>query len=72
MLMEGRVVRHIVPGDLPSIREWIKAMRERKIERVIDAPEKRADGAHVPTLETAIIDPKRINQFIDREGLVRL
>jgi hypothetical protein len=62
-------MRHIISGDLPTIREWIKGVREAKIKRVIDAPEKRAAGADVPTLETAIIDPRRINQFIAGEGL---
>lgn len=46
-------------------------MREKTIARVIDAAEKRSPDALIPTLETAIIDPKRINQFIDREALER-
>ena len=64
-------MKHIVAGDLPSVREWIKGMRELKIRHMNDAPEKPAPGADVPTLETAIIDPRRINQFIDGEGLIR-
>lgn len=64
-------MKFVVHGDLPSIREWLKAKREAKIERVIDAPEKRAGGADVPVLQTAIIDPRRINEFINGEGLVK-
>lgn len=60
-------VKHIVSGDLPTVREWIKSMLELRIERVIDAADKRAEGAVVPTLATAIIDPRKINQF-RREG----
>lgn len=64
-------MKHIVSGDLPTVREWIKSMREKTIARVIDAAEKRSPDTLVPTLETAIIDPRRINQFIDGEGMKR-
>lgn len=61
-------MKHIVSGDLPTVREWIKSMREKTIARVIDAAEKRSPDTLVPTLEMAIIDPRKINQFIDGEG----
>lgn len=60
-------MKYIVAGDLPSVREWIKTMLELRIKRVIDATEKRAETAVVPTLATAIFDPRKINQF-RREG----
>lgn len=60
-------MKYICKGDLPSVREWIKSMLELRIERVIDAADKRAEGVVVPTLATAIIDPRKINQF-RREG----
>lgn len=68
---EGGGMKFVLSNDLPSVRDWIKSMREKTITRVVDGGESRelaTTGDPIPAIETAIIDPKRINQFIDQEG----